>query len=806
MRLIACHIENFGKLSNLNINFNDGINIINEPNGWGKSTMAAFLKAMLYGFDTKKEPGAFEKERKLYRPWQGGAYGGELDFQIDKKKYRISRTFGTTEKTDEFHLYDLDTNLEVDDYSSAIGEEIFDLDRASFKRSIYIAQSDIVTESSDAINAKLGNLAANTNDINNFESAQALIKDMMNKLSPNRITGSIKKRKNSLALIEQELKGYAAAESAVAEITAKLEQKQEQKQELAEIRLEYGKALQVASEDSRRTEAKRNYNALCDDVEEKLKIYQEYADSFDGNIPTDDEFKRWSEKARKLEDKIVIARNLAFSDDETKEYERIKKSLNNKIPTEETLDSMQDKVNKVSRIKNEHNQLEMKLSQMESVAILTTGDEFDTNPRKSKLMPIGIAIFILGIIAGAAALIMSIGFGNKAIEIILLVLGGVGVVAAAGGIFLTVIGMKHNKEYARELLRKLEEKAEQKRAKEEPISEMRNQLQLIEEGVTALDEEIRNFFADYNLNCNESEYQARFFELQTMIQDYYRLKDRKVKYTETIEACANLKSELIGFARKMKIDEKKDFSSSIAQLQTKAAECRLAQKTYESAKAKVSLFEEKNDMEKLLGPLDCPYSIDELNNMISEVDARTEDVREAMEQYNRQLEDLQEQLDIRDEKEQELRNGKELQEEESRKYDVLESTASFLQAARDQFTARYMAPISNGFQKYYEILTGDTSRNWMIDANISIKVREYGELRDINWLSAGNRDLLAMCMRFALVDAMFPDEKPFLILDDPFVNLDDEKIEHGKQLLIALEKEYQAIYFTCHESREYKDV
>ena len=61
-----------------------------------------------------------------------------------------------------------------------------------------------------------------------------------------------------------------------------------------------------------------------------------------------------------------------------------------------------------------------------------------------------------------------------------------------------------------------------------------------------------------------------------------------------------------------------------------------------------------------------------------------------------------------------------------------------------------------------------------------------------------------MCMRFALVDAMYPTEKPFLILDDPFVNLDDEKLSHGKQLLIALEKEYQAIYFTCHESREYQ--
>ena len=40
-----------------------------------------------------------------------------------------------------------------------------------------------------------------------------------------------------------------------------------------------------------------------------------------------------------------------------------------------------------------------------------------------------------------------------------------------------------------------------------------------------------------------------------------------------------------------------------------------------------------------------------------------------------------------------------------------------------------------------------------------------------------------------------------LILDDPFVNLDEEKIEHGKAFIREIAKEYQVIYFTCHESR-----
>ena len=112
-----------------------------------------------------------------------------------------------------------------------------------------------------------------------------------------------------------------------------------------------------------------------------------------------------------------------------------------------------------------------------------------------------------------------------------------------------------------------------------------------------------------------------------------------------------------------------------------------------------------------------------------------------------------------------------------------------------------MDPISNGFSKYYRMLTGDAQADWVIDANINLKVREQGELRDTRWLSAGYQDLIGVCMRLALVEAMYKEEKPFLILDDPFVNLDREKVECGNKLLLEVADEYQVIYFTCHDSR-----
>jgi uncharacterized protein YhaN len=56
-------------------------------------------------------------------------------------------------------------------------------------------------------------------------------------------------------------------------------------------------------------------------------------------------------------------------------------------------------------------------------------------------------------------------------------------------------------------------------------------------------------------------------------------------------------------------------------------------------------------------------------------------------------------------------------------------------------------------------------------------------------------------MRFALVDALFTEEQPFLVLDDPFVNLDKEKLERAMTFLKDAAGQYQILYLVCHESR-----
>lgn len=105
----------------------------------------------------------------------------------------------------------------------------------------------------------------------------------------------------------------------------------------------------------------------------------------------------------------------------------------------------------------------------------------------------------------------------------------------------------------------------------------------------------------------------------------------------------------------------------------------------------------------------------------------------------------------------------------------MDKTKQYLSQAKENLTARYRDPIMNGFNKYYEMLTGCLPREYKMDANISLTKEESGGRRQITALSSGWQDLVNICLRMALVDAMYKEEKPFLVMDDPFVNLDKEK-------------------------------
>jgi uncharacterized protein YhaN len=781
------------------VDFADGMHVINEPNAWGKSTLAAFIKVMFYGFDSKKEAGAFDKERNIYRPWQGGVYGGELEFEAEGQSYRISRTFGRSEKADEFHLYDCVTNLECNDFSENIGEELFDLDAASFKRSIYIAQNDCTSQTTDAINAKLGNLVENTNDINNYESAQEYLKNLANQLSPNRVTGSIKKRRNQISAVEQELHSYEAAEQAITELRQKQQLALFNKESLMRQRDSYAEQLKEASEESRKKELRKNYLGLCEEQQNKLSALLPYTDIFPMGVPEEADFAAAIADARRLEEDQTTLLHMDFNDEERDAYVKLQIKFRKSVPKDEQIDRQLAQLKKIPDIRDERMQVEMQLSEKEHESLLIKSPDVESTPGLSFRAVLGALLVIIG----AAGEVFGI-FHLKTLSYALAITLGSSFVFILGILFL-VLGFRRRAVELEKFEHDRRDWEEKQRKWKAEVAKLQREEKNKNSRIQGINRDAEDFLRQYLIYTEESEYTVCLHDLKNQAHEYLRYCEKNRRYEAFKAMVQQEKSELLDYGNRIGQTFGDDITDTLTQLSTEAAKYRMAKENADAAQARVQAFENANDMAYILRETHLPFTLEELNEKIKRLDDEIEEVRGGIEQYSRQLEDLEEQLDLRDEKEQELTDLIDLSKKEQQIYDTVTVTQDYLQKAREQFTARYMAPISNAFRKYYGILVGaDEEDNWQIDANISFRMKEQGELRETKWLSSGYQDLIGVCMRLALADAMYQEEKPFLILDDPFVNLDEEKTKHGMRLLEAVSAEYQVLYFTCHSSREPK--
>ena len=133
--------------------------------------------------------------------------------------------------------------------------------------------------------------------------------------------------------------------------------------------------------------------------------------------------------------------------------------------------------------------------------------------------------------------------------------------------------------------------------------------------------------------------------------------------------------------------------------------------------------------------------------------------------------------------------------------DILDKTLSLLETAKSNLSTQYVGGVEQNFSKYMQELMGNDFNNAMVDHDLKIQVDEKGEAREIGYFSAGMADCMMLCMRLALIDALFKQEEPFIILDDPFVNLDDAHTSYALEMLKKIAQDKQIIYMVCNSSR-----
>ena len=178
----------FGKLEHETLTLEPGLNVIEAPNEWGKSTWCAFLVAMLYGLDTRersKKGSIADKER--FAPWSGSPMSGRIDLCWRGRDITIERRAKGRIPMGELMAYETATGVPVPELTAATcGQVLLGVERSVFTRSAFIRSSDMPVTEDEVLRSRLNALVTTGDDGSAAEELGRKLRDLKNKIRYNR--------------------------------------------------------------------------------------------------------------------------------------------------------------------------------------------------------------------------------------------------------------------------------------------------------------------------------------------------------------------------------------------------------------------------------------------------------------------------------------------------------------------------------------------------------------------------------------------------------------------------------------------
>ena len=631
MQIRRIQIADFGKLHDMELDFSEGFQTITGENGWGKSTMAAFIKAMLYGMEATTRRSLLENERRHYQPWQGGAYGGSMEFTAGGKTYRAERTFGSKEKDDTFALYDLSTGFLSTDYSEWLGEELFHIDRGAWERSCYLGQRKLEVLVNDSLHARLSHAEEDAGDIENYERAAASLEERMKFLKKTGNRGEIAKLQEERRQVREQMEAYEIQQEklwkAQQELLEKRLKEQEEKLQEANVRLAGYEELPMKEQELDRL---------------REQIFR---------------FQAAKEREQTAKQQYMQAQ---------KQEERRKAEL------EEVRECAQEQ---------KYSDRKWMLTGVTGLIVMLTGMVlmvccFSDNIFMTALLGI---LILLGL-ASTITSFLQLSRNQRSCHLEKEIYNQ------------RVAELQQYQKQSKQLKKQWDEaEAERKEQEQDPI------LQKLRKATGYVMEQLP--------------------DAEILEQCWQRERERSREFQNLRQSCENQRKEV--------------------------RKCQQELVSYEQQGKHVGQTEVRLELEE-------------------------------------KLTDLSEQI-----------------QELERKYELLSRTLELLKTARDRFLGRYLTTLKEKTAEYLAVLEPAWKDSIEMDVNLKLRIRQQGILRDPEYFSIGWQDLFRLAQRFALMDALCEGESSVAVLDDPFVNLDEEKRARTLELLNQIGKQRQIIYFTC---------
>ena len=812
MKLNRLYIAGFGNLQDFTYEFGDGINVLSAPNGWGKSTLAAFLRAMFYGLGDSRARSVAENARKRYTPWTGGSFGGNLEFETKGKGYRIERFFGAKESEDTFALYALETGKLSEDYTENIGEELFGIDADGFSRTVFMDASAHVhgkvdKNANNSINTKLNHLLQAENDLGNYEEAMEALVRRKRQYKTTGERGEIYTGERRLLELQRQIELCQGQKAQAQELDAQIAQ-------LTPIVSESEQRMLALQNDMTRAVGQRErrailetYSRMRSEISAAKKEAEAIAAQFEGQVPTQAEAEKMQMLAGQLGTLSGRAQQLHGDNTVSEAIAQVKPRLGGSVTPLEEIDRALEICNDLRDIEGEiraHAALAASLQdQADAIGDLEQPKMGKPGKRARAGKVFGVVLACLSVImlitAAVMLLLSKIGLG---------IISGIGGLALLGLAVYVLLGAVSAAQLSGRAKRAADT-AFKIETKKRLLEERERELGLAQEYKEKYTDKaaIPVALAEKHGLSVENGYIAALSALRSTTDQYLRLceqqKAKDALYEGIVAEADALWDRICAFlARWNKPFDRENCAFVLAELRAALADLQRrrqeiehkeqAARAYASEKNVRSLAEQGSpDQEKLPDPEELSALWEQSRALYQQQSTeltalvqKAEGLYEAADAYGAWVAEKQA-----------LEDKLALQ---NANYTAIVHAEKFLEQARENLSSRYLDKMQSAFLKRMQQMSGE-QKQFDMDTDFGITLREKGKSRSIEYLSSGWRDMVGFCLRLSLADGLFDEEKPCLVLDDPFVYLDTERTVAARELLDEIAKEYQILYLTCKD-------
>ncbi len=839
MKLISCHISGFGNLENKDYTFDSPLTAICAGNGIGKTTLVTFIKAMFYGLDRFNQKQF--TDRQHYCPLSGASYGGTLTFEKNKDIYRIVRTFSATSLSgDTCRLYKNDKLINVDK-NTTVGEMFFGLKEESFSRVLFITSNDIEIADTGSIASKLnGFVEGNTKA--SVETAVSVLNKKAGEIKAPRSAKLLTEAKEQLTSIQTQINNLQNLES---ELPGKIKAFYGLKDQEKELEKRQNDAQRIKEQNALWDSYDQNINA----ANEALGAAQEISDKYRDAVPSPDECAAVNDAVVSVSSQATVA----MSDEETERLGQLCKIFAEGLPSDEERKDIQDKISSYKTAELQIGVLKSNIpedsgkfpfgvpskSDMDKIGALcgkyeeSNGKYINEPETIQSSAPAGKSSVKAYLIAAIISIIIALAgvgviFANLIAGIVVL---AVGVVCLVGTGFLYLnkkssssvssvsVPNEMKSMYAaeREQIRsQIEEyftnigqnlgddvsssyrmlqdsvegyvkEIEKRKETEEKISGNKQHMDTIAE-------ELKDVYAKYGITCENLD--DGLTNLDSLVSEYTNLLKTKNNYDENARlhnaALAQEHETLKAFCEKYNLSE--DFvKEHISEISRDASAYKTNMESYSKSEKQAEDWKtSKNLSVRPEGSPDLTSLTNERNDLLNNI-ARLENIIN---------DDQNKLMKLSVFKSDEVEQKNKIQEYEQQYY-LYTKTVELLLKADDTLKSKYLTPVTESYKKHAAVFEEAIGANVKFDSKLNIKFTKNGREVDDGYLSTGQKAMCAFCFRLAIMDNIYGgDDKPFIILDDPFMSLDNTYLEKTLDIVKEMSLDFQLIYLTCHTSRQ----